>query len=151
MAYFRPVQTTEDKLPQIEVVDGQIIVCTDSGFLYRDTKDGRIRVGTEIEIVDELPGAPINLHFYYSKADRDLFFYDDGWANVSENELQVLGGGNSVGVTLAILENGNKKSEIPIKGSGITSVFKASDGSIQIKTKEPDIITNLEIDKLLSM
>ena len=148
---FTPIQTREEKLSGIAVVDGQIIVCVDSGFLYRDTESGRLRIGTELEIVDELPEHPINRHFYYSRSKRDLFFYDHGWTTVSEHERQVDASEDNTGVTLAIFENGEKKSEVPIKGSGITSVFKDADGSISIKTKEPDIISNLEIDKLLAL
>ena len=148
---FTPIQTVEEKLSKIPIVNGQIIICVDSGFMYRDTDSARIRIGTELEIVDSLPENPIDGHFYYSKADCDLFFYDGKYVNVSENELQVNTDDSAVGVTLSILENGEKKSEVPIKGKGVTRVFKDTDGSISIKTKEPDAISNLEIDKLLAM
>lgn len=150
-ADFVPIRTTEEKVGGIEVVNGQLIFCTDSGFIYRDTESGRARLGNELEIVDELPASPVKDHFYYSKADKDLYFYDGEWHNVSESELSVLQDDGATGVLLVISENDNQKSAVSIKGSGVTSVFKASDGSISIKTKEPDIISNLEIDKLLAM
>lgn len=148
---FVPIRTTEEKLAEIEIVNGQLIFCTDSGFIYRDTVSGRARLGNELEIVDELPASPVKDHFYYSRADKDLYFYDGDWHNVSESELGVLQEDGASGVLLTISENSNQKSAVSIKGSGATSVFKASDGSIEIKTKGPDIISNLEIDRLLSM
>ena len=150
-ADFIPIRTTEKKLSEIEIIDRQLIFCTDSGFIYRDTESGRVKLGNELEVVDELPAAPVHNHFYYSKADRDLFFYDGEWNNVSENELDVTQEENEDGVVLVISENKNPKSSIPIKGKGATVVFMGNDGSISIKTKEPDVISNLEIDKLLSI
>lgn len=148
---FVPIRTTEEKLAEIEIINGQLIFCTDSGFIYRDTVSGRARLGNELEIVDELPASPVKDHFYYSRVDKDLYFYDGDWHNVSESELGVLQQDGVSGVLLTISENNNQKSAVSIKGSGVTSVFRASDGSIAIKTKEPDIISNLEIDRLLSM
>ena len=50
-------QSQLDKTP---VVEGQLIICKDTGNMYRDFGKTRVQTGRDIEIVAELPLAPIN-------------------------------------------------------------------------------------------
>lgn len=146
MADFTPIQTTEAKLNNIPAIDGQLLFCTDSGRIYKDTSDGRIRFGNELDIVDELPENPIEQHFYYVRRSKSLYLYDSGWFDISDTDLFVEGSTAQNGVVLYTTE---KESGISFKGAGVTSILKGSDGAVYIKTKRPEIISNSEIDKLL--
>lgn len=54
-------QSQLDKTP---VVEGQLIICKDTGNMYRDFGKTRVQTGRDIEIVAELPLAPINGKIY---------------------------------------------------------------------------------------
>ena len=55
-------QSQLDKTP---IVDGQLVCCLDTGNTYRDTAGGRVRIGSDLERVSELPLAPLAGKIYY--------------------------------------------------------------------------------------
>lgn len=151
MANVLPIQTYEYKLNEIEIVDGQLIVCMDTGALYRDSSDKRIKLGSELEFVDSLPESPQNSKFYFVNTTNELWIYDGEWIQI--NSSLTAQSSLEGGVDL-FLGKQNAESGIRIKGSGATSVTTDGDGMISITT-DPNstinVISNLEIDKILSM
>ena len=68
-------QSQLDKTP---IVDGQLVCCLDTGNTYRDTAGGRVRIGSDLERVSELPLAPLAGKIYYLPPG-DLYIYNSGW------------------------------------------------------------------------
>ena len=54
-------QSQLDKTP---IVDGQLVCCLEAGKTCRDTAGGRVRIGSDLERVRELPVAPLAGKFY---------------------------------------------------------------------------------------
>lgn len=151
MADVMPIQTYEYKLNDIDIVNGQLIVCMDTGSMYRDSADKRIKLGSELELVDSLPDDPKTNKFYFVDGTNELWLYDGEWIEINRN--LVVQKNSSGGVEL-FLGKQNSDSGIKFKGKGATLVSMDSDGTVSIST-DPDnsisVISNLEIDKLLSM
>lgn len=151
MADVMPIQTYEYKLNDIDIVNGQLIVCMDTGSMYRDSADKRIKLGSELELVDSLPDDPKTNKFYFVDGTNELWLYDGEWIEINGNlvvQKNVDGGVN------LFLGRQNISSGIKFKGKGATSITTDGDGTISIET-DPDtsisVISNLEIDKILSM
>lgn len=146
-----PIQTYEYKLNEIGIVNGQLIVCMDTGSLYRDSENERIRLGSELEIVSSLPDNPQINKFYFVDGTNELWLYDGEWIEINRNLVVHK---NSDGGVELFLGKQNSDSGIKFKGKGATFVSMDGDGTISIST-DPDnsisVISNLEIDKLLSM
>lgn len=68
-------QSQLDKTP---IVDGQLVCCLDTGNTYRGTAGGRVRIGSDLERVSELPLAPLAGKIYYLPPG-DLYIYNSGW------------------------------------------------------------------------
>lgn len=68
-------QSQLDKTP---IVDGQLVCCLDTGNTYRDTAGGRVRIGSDLERVSELPLAPLAGKIYYLPPG-DLYIYNSDW------------------------------------------------------------------------
>lgn len=68
----------QSQLDKIPIVDGQLVCCLDTGNTYRDTAGGRVRIGSDLERVSELPLAPLAGKIYYLPPG-DLYIYNSGW------------------------------------------------------------------------
>lgn len=151
MATVIPIQTYENKLDGIEIQDGQLIVCVDTGSLYKDTSNKRIKLGSELKIVESLPEIPEINKFYFVSTTDELWIYNEEWVQINSS---LVAQQNSDGwVNLAIGKQ-NLESGIKIKGSGATHVTTSGNGTISIET-DPNttinVISNFEIDNILSM
>lgn len=142
-------QSQLDKTP---IVDGQLVCCLDTGNTYRDTAGGRVRIGSDLERVSELPLAPLAGKIYYLPPG-DLYIYNSGWVMLNDTDFTI--GASKADATEANLElkHGDiAKGTVKVRGTGITSVTADADGRLIINTPNPeaviDEITNTEIDNL---
>lgn len=70
-------EINQSQLNETPVADGQLICCLDTGNTYRDTAAGRIQIARDIEIVNELPLAPLDGKVYCTEAG-DLYLFWGG-------------------------------------------------------------------------
>lgn len=86
MAKLSLYEVNQAQLEQIPKIDGQLIVISDTGSIYRDiVVNGvvnRILIGNDIIAVDELPLAPISNKIYYLKPNK-LYTYNSGWVDLT--------------------------------------------------------------------
>lgn len=78
-------QSQLDKTP---IVDGQLVCCLDTGNTYRDTAGGRVRIGSDLERVSELPLAPLAGKIYYLPPG-DLYIYNSGWVMLNDTDFTI--------------------------------------------------------------
>ena len=91
-------QSQLDKTP---IVDGQLVCCLDTGNTYRDTAGGRVRIGSDLERVSELPLAPLAGKIYYLPPG-DLYIYNSGWVMLNDTDFTI--GASKADATEANLE-----------------------------------------------
>lgn len=83
MAQVSFAEIASSELNQWPVKDGQIIVLTDTGEMYRDIGDTRLALCTPLGIVSSLPLAPISGRLYLLTSDYTLHIYMNGsWQSV---------------------------------------------------------------------
>lgn len=70
----------ESTLPLLPIIDGQLIICKDTGNIYKDNDGKRNPLGGHVEVIDSLPLAPIEykLYYYNTKGDRGFCYYEGG-------------------------------------------------------------------------
>lgn len=79
-------QSQLDKTP---VVEGQLIICKDTGNMYRDFGKTRVQTGRDIEIVAELPLAPINGKIYVLRSG-EVWLYEGGdWTALNQQITEI--------------------------------------------------------------
>lgn len=84
MAKLSLREIKQSQLDAAPVVDGQLVFCTDTGNLYRDVGSARMRAGSDIEIVSELPLAPIEGKVYCLRGG-DMWLYEGGdWLKLNQ-------------------------------------------------------------------
>ena len=136
-------QSQLDKTP---IVDGQLVCCLDTGNTYRDTAGGRVRIGSDLERVSELPLAPLAGKIYYLPPG-DLYIYNSGWVMLNDTDFII--GVSKADATEANLElkHGDMvKGTVKVRGTGITSVTADADGRLIINTPNPKVVNNLTSD-----
>lgn len=77
MAKLALFEIKQSQLEQLPLVEGQLIVVSDTGNMYKDTANGRITIGNNVILVDELPLVPILDKIYSIK--NLLYIYDNEW------------------------------------------------------------------------
>ena len=83
MANLSLREINQSQLESAPIVDGQLIVCKVSGNMYRDFGKTRIQAGRDIEIVAELPLAPINGKIYALRTG-EMWAYENGtWTSMN--------------------------------------------------------------------
>lgn len=83
MANLSLREINQSQLESAPIVDGQLIVCKDTGNMYRDFGKTRIQAGRDIEIVAELPLAPINGKIYALRTG-EMWAYENGiWTSMN--------------------------------------------------------------------
>ena len=83
MANLSLREVNQSQLESAPIVDGQLIVCKDTGNMYRDFGMTRVQTGRDIEIVAELPLAPINGKVYCLLPD-ELYVYNGDWIKLND-------------------------------------------------------------------
>lgn len=79
MANLSLREVAQSQLDQAPVIDGQLIVCTDTGSTYRDIGTRRIQISKDLEIVSSLPLAPLSNKIYYLRPDSLYVYSGDDW------------------------------------------------------------------------
>ena len=83
MANLSLREVNQSQLESAPIVDGQLIVCKDTGNMYRDFGKTRIQAGRDIEFVAELPLAPINGKIYALRTG-EMWAYENGtWTRMN--------------------------------------------------------------------
>lgn len=70
MARLSLYEIRQSQLSSLPIVDGRLIVCTDTGAFYRDLDGERIVLGASIEKVGSLPLAPLENKVYLLLSDQ---------------------------------------------------------------------------------
>ena len=88
MANLSLFEVTQSQLASVPIVDGRLIVCTDTGNFYRDLSGGtRIPLGQNIEKVSALPLAPLSSKIYLLLTDQSLWYFDSTWIQLSNKRI----------------------------------------------------------------
>ena len=83
MANLSLREVNQSQLESAPIVDGQLIVCKDTGNMYRDFGMTRVRTGRDIEFVAELPLAPISGKVY-ALHTGEMWAYENGnWTSLN--------------------------------------------------------------------
>ena len=67
------------------MIDGQLIVCLDTGNAYRDSTVAHVKIGNDLEVVGELPLAPLADKLYYLKPDKLYSYLGGNWVLLNEH------------------------------------------------------------------
>lgn len=79
MAKLSLREVVQSQLNKTPVIDGQLIVCTDTGSTYRDIGTKRIQISKDLEIVSSLPLAPLSDKIYYLRPDKLYSYVGGDW------------------------------------------------------------------------
>ena len=138
-------EINQSQLDTTPVIDGQLIVCLDTGNAYRDSKSAHVKIGSDLEVVGELPLAPLSNKLYYLRPDK-LYAYNGGdWVLLNDglnNSAFSVTTSSSKSVDLNLLASNIVKTKVNIAGSGITSIVANEDGGVVIDTPDPNILLN---------
>lgn len=154
MANLSLREVAQSQLDQAPVIDGQLIVCTDTGSTYRDIGTRRIQISKDLEIVSSLPLAPLSNKIYYLRPDSLYVYSGDDWILLNPSKFTLEADKNAVNgeVNINLILNGTAQDKIKIAGGGATTVTTGETGDITIDTPHPDellaALTNDEIDAI---
>lgn len=154
MANLSLREVAQSQLDQAPVIDGQLIVCTDTGSTYRDIGTRRIQISKDLEIVSSLPLAPLSNKIYYLRPDSLYVYSGDDWILLNPSKFTLEADKNAVNgeVSINLILNGTAQDKIKIAGGGVTTVTTGETGDITIDTPHPDellaALTNEEIDAI---
>ena len=154
MANLSLREVAQSQLDQAPVIDGQLIVCTDTGSTYRDIGTRRIQISKDLEIVSSLPLAPLSNKIYCLRPDSLYVYSGDDWILLNPSKFTLEADKNAVNgeVNINLILNGTAQDKIKIAGGGVTTVTTGETGDITIDTPHPDellaALTNDEIDAI---
>lgn len=154
MANLSLREVAQSQLDQAPVIDGQLIVCTDTGSTYRDIGTRRIQISKDLEIVSSLPLAPLSNKIYYLRPDSLYVYSGDDWILLNPSKFTLESDKNAVNgeVNINLILNSTAQDKIKIAGGGVTTVTTGETGDITIDTPHPDdllaALTNDEIDAI---
>lgn len=89
MANLSLREVNQSQLESAPIVDGQLIVCKDTGNMYRDFGKTRVQTGRDIEIVPELPLAPINGKIYALRTGEMWLYEGGGWTALNQQITEI--------------------------------------------------------------
>ena len=79
MSKLSLLEIAQSQLDKTPVIDGQLIVCLDTGNAYRDTTTAHVKIGSDLEVVSDLPLAPLAEKIYYLKPDKLYAYLGGNW------------------------------------------------------------------------
>lgn len=88
MANLSLREINQSQLESAPIVDGQLVICNDTGNMYRDFGKTRVQTGRDIEIVTELPLAPINGKIYVLRSG-EVWLYEGGWTALNQQITEI--------------------------------------------------------------
>ena len=72
-------EINQSQLDKTPIIDGQLVVCLDTGNAYRDTKTAHVKISSDLEVVSELPLAPLADKVYLLSPDKLYINSDNEW------------------------------------------------------------------------
>lgn len=154
MSKLSLLEINQSQLDKTPVIDGQLIVCLDTGNTYRDSSVAHVKIGNDLEVVSELPLAPLTNKIYFLKPDK-LYISSGGNLVLLNEEYSFSATKSAMNGAVKITLDGAKKSEVSIKGTGVTTVMTDENGELVINTMDPNKVlesmSNSDIDKIFSM
>lgn len=82
-------EIAQSQLDLTPVIDGQLIVCLDTGNAYRDTATAHVKIGSDLEVVSDLPLAPLAEKLYYLKPDKLYVFLGGNWTLLNDKTIDL--------------------------------------------------------------
>ena len=82
-------EIAQSQLDSTPVIDGQLIVCLDTGNAYRDTATAHVKIGSDLEVVNDLPLAPLAEKIYYLKPDKLYVFLGGNWTLLNDKTIDL--------------------------------------------------------------
>lgn len=82
-------EIAQSQLGSTPVIDGQLIVCLDTGNAYRDTATAHVKIGSDLEVVSDLPLAPLAEKLYYLKPDKLYVFLGGNWTLLNDKTIDL--------------------------------------------------------------
>ena len=82
-------EIAQSQLDSTPVIDGQLIVCLDTGNAYRDTAMAHVKIGSDLEVVSDLPLAPLAEKLYYLKPDKLYVFLGGNWTLLNDKTIDL--------------------------------------------------------------
>lgn len=89
MSKLSLLEIAQSQLDKTPVIDGQLIVCLDTGNAYRDTTTAHVKIGSDLEVVSDLPLAPLAEKIYYLKPDKLYAYLGGNWTLLNDNKRRL--------------------------------------------------------------
>ena len=89
MSKLSLLEIAQSQLDKTPVIDGQLIVCFDTGNAYRDTATAHVKIGSDLEVVSDLPLAPLAEKIYYLKPDKLYVFLGGNWTLLNDKTIDL--------------------------------------------------------------
>lgn len=113
-----------------------------------------VKIGSDLEVVSDLPLAPLAEKIYYLKPDKLYAYLGGNWTLLNDNNFSLGANKSALNGKAKITLDGAKQSSVSIKGTGITTVITDENGELVVNTGDPSMymeaLTNSDIDKILS-
>lgn len=87
MAKLTLREINQSQLDTTPVVDGQLLICLDTGNMYRDTATGRVHTSSDIEIVNDLPLAPLANKIYLLMPSQLYICLGGEWVRLNDDSI----------------------------------------------------------------
>lgn len=89
MSKLSLLEIAQSQLDKTPVIDGQLIVCLDTGNAYRDTATAHVKIGSGLEVVSDLPLAPLAEKIYYLKPDKLYAYLGGNWTLLNDKTIDL--------------------------------------------------------------
>lgn len=89
MSKLSLLEIAQSQLDKTPVIDGQLIVCLDTGNAYRDTATAHVKIGSDLEVVSDLPLAPLAEKIYYLKPDKLYAYLGGNWTLLNDKAIDL--------------------------------------------------------------
>lgn len=89
MSKLSLLEIAQSQLDKTPVIDGQLIVCLDTGNAYRDTATAHVKIGSDLEVVSDLPLAPLAEKIYYLKPDKLYAYLGGNWTLLNDKTIDL--------------------------------------------------------------
>lgn len=133
-------EINQSQLDATPVLDGQLVVCLDTGNTYRDTTDSRTHIGSDLEVVSTLPLAPLSEKIYLLKPNKLYVYLSGAWILLNSSDIALATPENASNGNVSLSLDGSEKDKsVKISGSGQTSVTTDGNGNIVINTMDPNL------------
>ena len=142
MSKLSLLEIAQSQLDKTPVIDGQLIVCLDTGNAYRDTATAHVKIGSDLEVVSDLPLAPLAEKIYYLKPDKLYAYLGGNWTLLNDNNFSLGANKSALNGKAKITLDGAKQSSVSIKGTGITTVTTDENGELVVNTADSATTSN---------